>query len=68
MAEVINLRRAAKTLARQKREQLAQANREKFGQTKAQKQLARKTTALQDATLDGARLSGKIKTPDSTGD
>lgn len=41
MAEVINLRRARKNLARVEDEKQAEANRIKFGRSKAEKNLAK---------------------------
>ena len=51
MAEIVNLRRARKDKARQQRESEADANRRRFGRTKAEK------TADKDARERGQRES-----------
>ncbi len=56
MAEIINLRRARKARRRAGAEQLAAANRAKFGRTKAQKASDRHEAERRAAQLDGKRL------------
>ena len=56
MAEIINLRRAKKTRARDKADQLAAANRAKFGQTKPERLRTKGETEKAARDLDGAQL------------
>ena len=56
MAEIINLRRAKKAKARDSAEQLASANRAKFGQTKLERQRAKNEADKTARNLDGAQL------------
>ncbi|MEJ7933295.1 DUF4169 family protein [Sphingobium sp. AN558] len=58
MGDLINLRRARKAKARQDRLSVAQANRLKFGRTKAQKQAEAADAARLNAHIDGARRDG----------
>jgi Domain of unknown function (DUF4169) len=53
MADIINLRRVKKAKAKDERATTAEVNRLKFGQSKAQKQLAQKQEALEKIKLDG---------------
>ena len=55
MAEIVNLRAARKTLARDKACATADANAVKFGRTKAQKATEKAEAARAMATLDGAK-------------
>jgi hypothetical protein len=52
-AEIINLRRAKKTLARKDAEQQAEANRQKFGRSKNEKSLTSTKEAQATKLLDG---------------
>lgn len=52
-AEIINLRRAKKTLARKETEQQAEANRQKFGRSKNEKSLAAAKEAQATKLHDG---------------
>lgn len=52
MAEIINLRSARKAKARSEKEAAAEANRIKFGRTKAEKQQSAAEKALADKKLD----------------
>ncbi|MFM9939815.1 MAG: DUF4169 family protein [Hyphomicrobiaceae bacterium] len=54
-AEIINLRRERRRKARLQDEQHAQANRQKFGRTKADRCHEAATKTLQEAALDGKR-------------
>ncbi|MEG8221232.1 DUF4169 family protein [Sphingomonas sp. HH69] len=54
MGDVINLRQARKAKARDDKAQQADANRAKFGRTKAQRQADDTQRARQDAAVDAA--------------
>lgn len=56
MAEIINLRLAKKARSRQDKEKKAEENRIKFGRTKAEKETARLTKALDEKRLTGHEL------------
>ena len=56
MAEVINLRMARKAKQRTDKAREAEANRAKFGQTKAQKTLRQQESDRAERVLDGAKL------------
>jgi hypothetical protein len=56
MAEIINLRRARKDKQRRDKASEADANRRRFGRTKAQKAADDDTAARQQRTLDGKQL------------
>ena len=56
MADVINLKRARKDKARQQREREAEANRVRFGRTKAQKAADKQATARQGRAVDDKKL------------
>jgi hypothetical protein len=56
MAEIINLRRARKEKERRDKESEADANRRRFGRTKAQKATDENAAARRQRTLDGKRL------------
>jgi hypothetical protein len=53
MAEIVNLRRARKDKARRDRETEADANRRRFGRTKAQKAADKQAEDRTRRTLDG---------------
>jgi len=55
MAEIINLRLARKARARSAAERQADANRAKFGRTKAEKARAKDDEQARARLLDGAR-------------
>ena len=55
MAEVVNLRLARKAKRRTEGEALANANRAKFGVTKAERAKVAAEAACHDRTLDGAK-------------
>lgn len=56
MAEIINLKSVKKARARVEKEREADANRAKFGRTKAERTLAEAEQDKRDRTLDGARI------------
>lgn len=56
MAEIINLNRVRKARAKAEDTRKAEANRVKFGRTKAEKQAVEKTADQQDRDLDGKKL------------
>jgi hypothetical protein len=56
MAEIINLRRARKDKERRDKASVADANRRRFGRTKAQKATDDDTAVRRQRTLDGKRL------------
>jgi hypothetical protein len=58
MAEIINLRIARKARARADAAMTADANRAKFGRSKAKKQSDAAEAARRTKLLDGARLGG----------
>ncbi len=60
MAEIINLRRAAKAKVRATEAAKADANRAKFGRSKAERSKQDAEKAMENRKLDGAVLS----TPD----
>lgn len=60
MADIINLRQARKAKMRKDKEQVAAANRAKFGQTKAEREVRRIEEARQDRLLDGNRRDGDV--------
>jgi Domain of unknown function (DUF4169) len=53
MADIINLRRARKQKARMEDAKLADVNRAKFGQSKAEKQITKIEQARAQHILDG---------------
>ncbi|MFV0625245.1 DUF4169 family protein [Sphingomonas sp. ac-8] len=59
MAEIINLNRARKARARAERAAEADANRHRFGRTKAEKKADKIAADRAERTLDGARLEPK---------
>ena len=60
MADIINLRQARKAKARRDKEQVAAANRAKFGQTKAEREVRRIDEARVERLLDGSRRDGEV--------
>ena len=62
MAEILNLRQARKSKARAEAAAVADANRARFGRSKAEK----RETAARDA-LAMRRLDGHKRTPDGDG-
>jgi len=56
-AEIVNLRRARKARARTDREKEAEANRAKFGRTKAERRQSDAETELADKRLDALKLT-----------
>ena len=56
MAEIINLRRARKDKARQQREGEADANRRRFGRTKAEKAADKDTQERARRDIDGKKI------------
>lgn len=60
MGDIINLRQARKAKVRKDKEQMAAANRAKFGQTKAEREVRRIEEARQDRLLDGSRRDGDV--------
>ena len=61
MADIVNLKRARKDKARRERDSEADANRRRFGRTKAQKAADRDAEARSSQSLAGKRLE-----PDKT--
>ena len=55
MAEIINLRRARKARTRDAAAATAEANRARFGRTKAERAADAQARAAIDRTLDGAK-------------
>jgi hypothetical protein len=60
MAEIINLKRARKEKARRERDTEAQANRRRFGRTKAEKVADKDSAHREHRSLD----SKKLETPE----
>ena len=56
MADIINLRRVRKEKQRRGKESEAQANRQRFGRTKAQKAADQDAAARRQRALEGKRL------------
>lgn len=56
MGEIVNLQRARKERARREREAQADANRRRFGRTKAEKTADRDAETRTTQALDGKRL------------
>lgn len=54
MAEIVNLRAVRKAKARAEQENVAQANRAKFGRTKAEKARDKSEAERAARTIDGA--------------
>jgi hypothetical protein len=53
MSEIVNLKRYRKRLAREGKEQKAQANRERFGRSRAERKKADAETSRDARHLDG---------------
>jgi hypothetical protein len=56
MAEIVNLRRARKDKARQQRESEADANRRRFGRTKAEKSADKDVQERTRRDIDGKKI------------
>ena len=56
MAEIVNLRRARKDKARQQRESEAEANRRRFGRTKAEKANDKDAQDRARREIDGKKI------------
>jgi hypothetical protein len=56
MAEIVNLRRARKDKARQQRESEADANRRRFGRTKAEKANDKDAQERSQRDIDGKKI------------
>lgn len=56
MAEIVNLKRVRKDKARRERDAEADANRRRFGRTRAEKASDAETSARSERSLDGKRL------------
>ena len=56
MAEIVNLRRARKDKARQQRESEADANRRRFGRTKAEKAGDKDAQERSQRDMDGKKI------------
>ena len=61
MADFVNLRRARKDKARRDREAAADANRRRFGRTRAQKAADDEAARRSEAALDARRLDPQKK-------
>jgi hypothetical protein len=57
LAEIVNLRRARKSKARERQQAEAAQNRAVFGRSKAEKHLVESERALAEANLDARRLA-----------
>ena len=56
MADIVNLKRARKDKARRERDVEADANRRRFGRTKAEKAADKDAKARTDREIDGKRI------------
>ena len=56
MAEIVNLRRARKDKARRERESAADANRRRFGRTKAEKAADKDADERARRDIDGKKI------------
>lgn len=63
MAEIINLRRGRKEKARRERDSEAEANRRRFGRTRAEKVADRAADEHARRSLDGKRLEPEKDEP-----
>jgi len=61
MADIVNLRRARKDKARREREAAADANRRRFGRTRAEKAADRDAASRAEAAHDARRLDPENK-------
>ncbi|MBO0343672.1 DUF4169 family protein [Roseibium limicola] len=64
-AEIINLRQARKSKSRSDKERLAENNRQKFGRSKADKNLSQVSDALDRSRLEAHRIE---RAPSDTDD
>lgn len=64
MAEIVNLRRVRKRLAREKDARQADENRHLFGQSKGERARTTQEKARLKREVDGARLEGAPHLPD----
>jgi len=64
MADIVNLNKARKDKTRRARDSEADANRRRFGRTRAQKQADEKTEARARKTIDDRRLEPDDKPGD----
>ena len=60
MGDIINLRQARKAKVRKDKEKVAAANRAKFGQTKAEREVRRIEKARHDRLLEGSRRDDDV--------
>lgn len=56
MAEIVNLKRVRKDKARHERDREAEANRQRFGRTKAQKTAEKDAKQREQRALDAKKL------------
>ena len=68
MAEIVNLRRARKDRQRREREAEADANRRRFGRTRAEKTADRDASERAKRDIDGALVGGASLDPDQFSD
>lgn len=61
MADIVNLRRARKDKARREREAAADANRRRFGRTRAEKAVDEDAASRASRSLDGKCLDTEKK-------
>ncbi|ALJ34861.1 DUF4169 family protein [Azospirillum brasilense] len=59
MADVVNLNRFRKMRQKEEREKTAEANRIRFGRTKAEKLRDRQDAERREADLDGKKVDGE---------
>lgn len=59
MADIVNLRRVRKDKARREREAAADANRRRFGRTRAEKTADKEATDRATRSLEGKRLDSE---------
>lgn len=65
MADIVNLRQARKARARAEAARTAEANRAKYGRTKAEKQASRREEDARVRRLEGARREANPTAPDA---
>ena len=56
MAEIVNLRRARKSKAKESQARTADANRIEFGRTKAERKVSKATHESERKKLDGSKI------------
>lgn len=61
MADIVNLRQVRKDKAKRERETVADANRRRFGRTRAEKEADKDTAERTVRSLDGKRLEPEKK-------